>query len=112
MPVFLVKIFFELVKLNYRKKIFIFSSIYFARDILSTKKLEIEETKTTLHSTFKTDIMKMGLVFSISNFFHNKSSLANKWMSFSFSNSALEKYIHKVIANTLSIATTIDFNIE
>ena len=33
----------------------------------------------------------MGLLFSISNFFTKKSSLANKWMSFSYSNSALEK---------------------
>ena len=54
------------------------------------KKLEIEETKTTLYSsTVKTDIIKVGLVFSISNFFIKKSSLANKWMSFSYSNSAL-----------------------
>ena len=37
----------------------------FAREVLSIKKLEIEETKTTYHSTFKTDV---GLVFSISNF--------------------------------------------
>ena len=56
------------------------------------KKLEIEETKTILYSTFKTDIIKVGLVFSISNFFIKKSSLANKWMSFSYSNSALVKY--------------------
>ena len=32
----------------------------------------------------------MGLVFSISNFFTNKTSVANKWMSFSSSNLALE----------------------
>ena len=54
------------------------------------KKLEIEETKTTTYySTFKTDTINEGLVFSISNFFINKSSLANKWMSFSRSNLAL-----------------------
>ena len=35
----------------------------------------------------------MGLVFSISNFFIKKSSMANKWMSFSFSNSALNIYV-------------------
>ena len=58
------------------------------------KKLEIEETKTTLYSsTVKTDIIKVGLVFSISNFFIKKSSLANKWMSFSYSNSALGNII-------------------
>ena len=63
------------------------------------KKLEIEETKTTLHSTFKTDLLKVGLVFSISNFLIDKSSLTNKWISFTCSNSGLEKYIHKAIAN-------------
>ena len=61
----------------------------FARDILLQKKLEIEETKTTEYSTLKTDIIKVGLVFPISNHFINKMSLANKWMSFSCSNSAL-----------------------
>ena len=39
--------------------------------------LEIEENKTTYYSTFKTDIIKVGLVFSISNFFTNKISQAN-----------------------------------
>ena len=44
------------------------------------KKLEIEKTKPTfIISTFKTDIIKVGLVFSISNFFITKTSLANKW---------------------------------
>ena len=55
------------------------------------KKLDIEETKTTKYSTCKTDVIKMGLVFSLSNFFIKKSSLANKWMSFSYSNSALQQ---------------------
>ena len=36
------------------------------------KKLEIKEIKTT--STFKTDMIKVGLVFSISNFFKEKFS--------------------------------------
>ena len=54
----------------------------FAREILLLKKLEIEETKTTKYSTFKTDIIKVGLVFSISNFFINKVSHAYKWMRF------------------------------
>ena len=56
------------------------------------KKLEIEETKITQYSTFKTDIIKVDLVFSISNFFIQKSSLANKWISFSYSKSALLLY--------------------
>ena len=32
----------------------------FAGEILLLKMLEIEETKTTLYSTFKTDMIKMG----------------------------------------------------
>ena len=58
----------------------------FASEVLLVKKLEIEETKNTYYSTFKTDIIKVGLVFFI-----KKSSLANKWMSISYSNSALSK---------------------
>ena len=54
----------------------------FAREILLIKKLEIEETKTTKYSTFKTDIIKVGLIFSISDFFIN---------FINFSNSALVK---------------------
>ena len=42
----------------------------FARAILSMKKLKIEETKATKYSTFKTDVIKVGIVFSISNFFY------------------------------------------
>ena len=54
------------------------------------KKLEIEKTKPTfIISTFKTDIIKVGLVFSISNFFIAKTSLANNWRSFSSSYLAL-----------------------
>ena len=54
------------------------------------KKLEIDKTKPTfIISVFKADIVKVGLVFSISNFFITKASLANKWRSFSSSNSAL-----------------------
>ena len=49
----------------------------FAREVLLVKKLEIEETKTTQYSTFKTNIIKVGLVFSISNFFINKIYHAN-----------------------------------
>ena len=54
------------------------------------KKWEIEKTKPTfIISTFKTDIIKVGLVFWISNFFIAKTSLANNWRSFSSSYSAL-----------------------
>ena len=38
------------------------------------KKLEIEETKTIYYSTFKTDVIKVGLVFSIFNFFIAKQA--------------------------------------
>ena len=56
------------------------------------KKLEIEKTKSTfIISTFKTDMIKVGLVFSISNFFIAKTSMANNWRSFSSSNLALER---------------------
>ena len=52
----------------------------FARDILVMKKLEIEKTKPTLIiSVLEVDIIKVGLVFWISNFFITKMSLANKW---------------------------------
>ena len=54
------------------------------------KKLEIEKTKPT----FTISVLKVEywvvFVSSISNFFTNKTSLANKWMSFSSSNLALE----------------------
>ena len=54
------------------------------------KKLEIEKTKPTfIISTFKTDMIRVGLVFSISNCFIAKMSLANNWRSFSSSYLAL-----------------------
>ena len=74
-------------ELRHEGKIFLIH--LFARAILLMKKLKIEETKATQYSTFKTDIIKVGLVFSISNFFINKIALANIWMSFSCSNLAL-----------------------
>ena len=52
----------------------------FARDVLVMKKLEIEKTKPSfIISVLKVDIIKVGLVFSISNFFITKTSLANNW---------------------------------
>ena len=54
------------------------------------KQMEIEKIKPTLTiSTFKTDIITVGLVFSISNFLIAKTSLANNWRSFSSSYLAL-----------------------
>ena len=54
----------------------------FTKDILVMKKLEIQKTKPT---TFN----GLDLFSWISNFFTNKTSLANECMSFSSSNSAL-----------------------
>ena len=55
------------------------------------KKLEIEKTKPTfIKSVLKVEHYVV-LVSSISNFFTDKTFLANKWMS--FSNSALGKII-------------------
>ena len=44
------------------------------------KKVEIEKTKPTIIIlVLKVDIIKVGLVFSISNFFITKTPLANNW---------------------------------
>ena len=51
----------------------------FAQVILVMKMLEIEETQTAQYSTFKTDTIKVGLIFSISHFFITKTARANKW---------------------------------
>ena len=56
--------------------------LLFAREVLLVKTLEIEETKTTWYSTFKTEIIKVGLVFSNSNFFTMRISYANRWSAF------------------------------
>ena len=47
-------------------------------EFLLLKKLEIEKIKTTKNTTFKTDIIKLVLVFSFSNFFTNKNSQVRK----------------------------------
>ena len=62
------------------------------------KQLEIEKNKPTfIVSTFKTDIIKVALLFSISNFVITKTSLANNWRRKnipSCSNSALRVFTH------------------
>ena len=69
------------------------------------KKLETEKIKPTFTtSTFKTDTIKVGLVFSISNFFIAKTSLANNWRRKkipSCSYSALVKLFFKVSNSVL-----------
>ena len=62
----------------------------FGRDVLVMKSFEIEKTKPT--SVLKVEYYVV-LVSTISNFFTNKTSLANKWMSFSSSNLALDLFI-------------------
>ena len=56
----------------------------FARDVLVMKRLEIEKTKHTF--IYSVSVLKVEhyvvLVLSISNFFINKTSLANRWMMF------------------------------
>ena len=47
-------------------------------EFLLIKKLEIGKTKTTKYTIFKTDIIKVVLVFSISNFFTNKNAQGRK----------------------------------
>ena len=47
-------------------------------EFLLTKKLEIDKNKTIYYTTFKTDIIEVVLVFSISNFFINKNSQGRK----------------------------------
>ena len=57
----------------------IFSPLTFLPwESLLIKKLEIEKTKTTLYLTFKTDIINVVFVFSISNFFTNKKFQGRK----------------------------------
>ena len=58
------------------------------------KTLEIKKTKPTfIISTFKNDIIRVGLVFSFSNFFIAKTFLANNWRSLSCINLALFLFI-------------------
>ena len=57
----------------------------FARDVIGMKKLEIEKSKPT----FIISVWKVVLVSSISNFFTNKTALANEWIIISSSNLAL-----------------------
>ena len=67
--------------------------------MLLLKKLEIEKTKPTfIISVLKVEYWVV-LVSSISNFFTNKTPLANKWMSFSSSNSALYKKTESILPN-------------
>ena len=52
-----------------REKVLFSPTDFLPWEILLIKKLDFEETNPTLVFNFKTDITKVGLVFSISNFF-------------------------------------------
>ena len=69
------------------------------------QKLKIKETKAMQQSTFKTDIIKVSLVFSICNFFINKNYQANNWSAKkipSCANLALEpNFFRQITTNTV-----------
>ena len=67
----------------YTKAELLLEGIFFALNFLPwefllVKKLEIEKNKTTKYTAFKADIIKVVLVFSISNFFNKKNSQGRK----------------------------------
>ena len=67
----IVKTHFVATKAKLQKEGIFFLIHLFARDILLVKKLKIEDTKTTLYSTFKTDMHdKRGLRFFDFQHFH------------------------------------------
>ena len=55
-----------------------FSLNFLPLEFLFIEKSEIEKTKTTQYTTFKTDMIKVVSVFSISNLFTNKNSQGRK----------------------------------
>ena len=57
---------------------FFFALNFLTWEFLLVKKLEVQENKTNQFTTFKIDILKMVLVFSISNIFANKNSQGRK----------------------------------
>ena len=69
--------FFQIPKAELLLEGFFSHSIFFPGFVL-VKKLEIKKTKITKDTTFKTDIIKVVLVFSISNFFTNENSQGRK----------------------------------
>ena len=54
---------------------FSFAPNFHPWEFLLIKRLEIEKTKITQYTTFETDIIKVVLGFSISNFFNNKNPM-------------------------------------
>ena len=68
----LTKIPFIPLKLNHRKTLFYFALNFLPWEFLIIKKLDFEKTKATYYTIFKTDIIKVDLVYLISNFLINK----------------------------------------
>ena len=66
------------LKLNYRRQVFHFALNFLPWEFLLIKKLDFEKNKIIQYTTFKTDMIKVFLVFSISNFFTNKNSQGRK----------------------------------
>ena len=66
------------LKLKYWLTVSFFALNFLPWEFLLIKKLEIEKTKTTQYTTFKTDVLKLVLVFLISNFFTNRNSQGKK----------------------------------
>ena len=67
------------------------------------KKLEIQKTKPTFIILVLKVEYQMVLVSSISNCFSYKTCLANKWMSFSSNNLALECWSYNQSAIALKL---------
>ena len=67
--------------MKYKAELLLLKLIHlFAREVLLVKKSWKLKKLRPPNSTFKTDIVKVGLFFSVSNFFINKISHANRWM--------------------------------
>ena len=60
------------LKLNYRKTVFYFALNFLPWEFLLIKKLDFKKTNTTQYTTFKTDIIKVVLVFLASTFLQKK----------------------------------------
>ena len=88
-------------------------------EILLIKKLEIDKTKTTLYTTFKTDITKKVLVFSISNFLLTKTPREEKCVrekkclrEFGFSPLKLIIYPDHFALETLNLVINSPYNMK
>ena len=65
-------LFWTPLELNYRKQVFYLALKFLPWEFLFVKKLDFEKTKTTQYTTFKTDIIKVILVFRFPTFLLTK----------------------------------------